>query len=540
MNIFKKNYFIFCALFLICGFLSVYVGLDNTVEFRLYHLWNAHSFVTGRHSVDFAYVGLQAYFNPLFDLQYYYLVKWLNNFPQLFLFLQGFWGALDLFFFYKVIDLLIIEKGQAKTTLILGSLFTACTSYLFIYEIGTSLTDLQLCFLPLCGLYILFKELFKKDIKYKNILLSGVFFGLTAGFKLTFGMYALTIILALLFFIKQINCSLKFFSFLLLGMIIGFFVTGGYWCFFLWQKFGNPIFPYYENFFKTGYSAPVFYNYIYNFPQNFLEWIAFPFFFYNNNQPRVLELVVRDYRWTIGYTIFVIYYCCTIFNIGGFRAKIKESFENFIDIDKMNVLMLFIVFSYIIWIIHFSVIRYLALIEMLLCFIIMLFLYFICTCCKLKKRYIFCVVLLCIFLYTTTLQMLIRRVTPNNVIIDVEDVKIPDNAIVLSYGMETSYLSVYQNPKVKYIYGITDANCAFQYSEKMLAKMKKLLDENKDNLYAIWTYEGLQPYTGSYEHTDRPTIMESDYYIDKNSCKLIYSNYNNDSIAALCKIYKKE
>lgn len=296
MNIFKKNYFIFCTFFLICGFLSVYVGLDNTVEFRLYHLWNAHAFVTGRHSIDFAYVGLQAYFNPLFDLQYYYLVKWLNKFPQLFLFLQGFWGALVLFFFYKIIDLLVIENGQAKICLILGSLFTACTSYLFIYEIGTSLADLQLCFLPLCGLYLLFKELFKQNIKYKNILLSGVFFGLTAGLKLTFGLYALTIIFALLFFIKKINCSLKFFNFFLLGMIVGFFVTGGGWCFFLWQKFGNPIFPYYENFFRTGYSASVFYNYPYNFPQNFLEWIAFPFFFHNNNQPKVLELVVRDYR----------------------------------------------------------------------------------------------------------------------------------------------------------------------------------------------------------------------------------------------------
>lgn len=535
MAIFKRNYFIFCIFFLLCGILSVNFGLDNTTELKLYHLWNPHAFVTGRHSVDFAYLGLQSYFNPLADLPYYYLAKILNNFPKLFLFLQGFWGALILFFFYKIMDLLIVEDSRNKFFIILGSLFACCTSYLFFYELGTSLLDLQLCFLPLWGIYLLLKELFKQEINYKNIAISGLLFGSATGLKLTMALYAVAMFIALLFYIKRISHPFKLFSAFCFGGILGFLITIGYWCYFLWEKFGNPFFPYYGNIFPSEYAENGLYICDYFFPQNWVEWLAFPYFFYNNNQARVFEEVYRDHRLTIGYTLFVVYYVCQIFNFGNFRTKIKEKFRNFIDIDKVNLLILFITFSYIIWIIEFSIIRYLALLEILLSFLIMLFLYFICASLNLKKIFVIFVIGMSLFLYNTTIQMQLR-IKPDNVIFDVQDIKIPDNAIVLSYGMPVNFVSVYQNPKVKYIYGFIDMGYSFLYSEKTKAEMYKLMDENKDNIYAIWGKFGQAPYP--FGERERPEVMLPDYYPDFDSCKSIYNNY--EEIVALCKIYKKE
>lgn len=535
MAVLKRNYFIFCIFFLVCGLLSVHFGLDNTTELKLYHLWNAHAFVTGRHSIDFAYVGLQSYFNPLADLPYYYLAKILNNFPKLFLFLQGFWGALILFFLYKIIDLLIIEESRNKYFLIIGSLFAASTSYLFFYELGTSLLDLQLCFLPLWGIYVLFKELCKQEINYKNIAISGLLFGLATGLKLTLALHALAMFLALLFYIKRIHSPFKFLFAFCFGGIVGFLITIGYWCYFLWTKFGNPFFPYYGNIFPSEYAENGLYICDYFFPQKWTEWIAFPFFFYNNNQARVFEEVYRDHRYTIGYIIFVVYLFCQIFNFGNFREKIKEKFQSFVDIDKVNLLMLFMTFSYVIWIIEFSIIRYLALVELLLGFIILLFLFFICSVLNLKKIFVIFVAGMSLFLYTTTIQIQ-KRVKPYNVIFDVQDIKIPDNAIVLSYGMPACFVSVFQNPNVKYIHGFIDMGYSFLYSEKTKAEMQKLMDENKDNIYAIWGKFGQAPYP--FGERERPEVMIPDFYLDFDSCKSIYNN--NEEIVALCKIYKKE
>lgn len=113
--------------------------------------------------------------------------------------------------------------------------------------------------------------------------------------------------------------------------------------------------------------------------------------------------------------------------------------------------------------------------------------------------------------------------------------KIPDGAIVLSCGMPASFTMVFQNPKARYVYGFTDCGFSFEYSEKSREMIRKLLEENKDNIYAIWSPDGQFQHPEGY--IERPEIMEPDYFVDYNSCKVVVNNHKQT--IGFCKIYQK-
>ena len=114
-------------------------------------------------------------------------------------------------------------------------------------------------------------------------------------------------------------------------------------------------------------------------------------------------------------------------------------------------------------------------------------------------------------------------------LLEIQDMKIPDNSIVVSYGMPTSFVALNQNPKVRYVYGTTDVNYEYEYSEKSRKMVRKLLEENKDKIYAIYS-----------KWTPKNTIvkiLDPGYKIDYDSCKSIYNT--NSYILGLCKIESK-
>lgn len=537
MSFVNKNYFIFAILFLLCGLYSVEIGVDGTMELLFYHYWNGYSFVTRRYleNLDFAFCGVQSYFNPLFDAGFYILSKWLNNFPRLFLFLQGFFPACSLFFLYKIVAQLILYK-KYKIFCCIFTLTFAMSSILFFYQIGTSLIDLQLCCFPLAALFLFFKYS-NSDEKKQYFLAAGagMLLGFSVGFKLTYAMYGLAFFISLCFNYKTFKNPLVFLILWLAGAFSGYMIVNGFWAFYLLKTFGNPFFPFYNNIFHSSYSAFLPYKAVNCLPDSILEWIAYPFFWYaKNDAPKVFMMPYNNLSWVIVYCMVLFYLFSAVFqrvlNINYF-----SSLSKIVNIKAFNFLIVFLTLSYCIWLYSFSVLRYAILMDMFIGFIIFIFVLYLFS--FFNKKFFCYLILSAIFIFQAANMKgyyTWPRKAPENILFFAEDKKIPDNSVVFSAGFPVSFAGVFQNPKSHYVYGFNDPRLHFEYSEKSAEIVNQWILQNPDNLYAIFGKEGYGDFFISEDNE-----IYSGYFIDKESCKIINNNFislDNWLFVALCKI----
>jgi len=91
-----------------------------------------------------------------------------------------------------------------------------------------------------------------KAIELSKFAVAGFFVGVAVAFKLSNG--PLSIAFPVFWMYVAPGGFVKKFIFLVcacFSALLGFFVVYGYWGAILWQHFGNPIYPYYDNFFET-------------------------------------------------------------------------------------------------------------------------------------------------------------------------------------------------------------------------------------------------------------------------------------------------
>jgi hypothetical protein len=82
-------------------------------------------------------------------------------------------------------------------------------------------------------------------------LICGFLGGAGVGLKLTGEIYAISLALMCLFTSGSFTCRIKYVVFLAFGGLIGFAITFSYWGLEMWSRFGNPLFPLFNNIFKS-------------------------------------------------------------------------------------------------------------------------------------------------------------------------------------------------------------------------------------------------------------------------------------------------
>jgi len=344
-------------LLLVCasGAVSVKLGQDFSFDLRNYHLYNSYAMVNNRLLFDIDAITIQRYFNPLLDLPYYFFVKFLNNYPRLVSFLQGTFLGMLLFFVYKIFLNITGNKENSRfITLLL--LIGAGTGAITISELGTVFNDIQIGLLVIFALFlfILKLDLPKKKIE-RGLLLPAIVLGISFGLKLTAGIYVIGMLFAILI---TTRLNLKALSITIIGLIIGFSISGGYWACILWEKFGNPIFPYYNTIFKSEYWLNGNLIDARFFPRDILQWLFYPFYWIKKNNGMVTERWFSDPRVAggiISMLIIIVYM---------FKHKVVRESDRPARM-KMSFLITFQFFSYIAWILQFSIYRYAVLLEIL-------------------------------------------------------------------------------------------------------------------------------------------------------------------------------
>ena len=354
------------VLVLLSGLYSVHLGVSQMWDIRNYHLYNPFAFLHERYLTDVAPAQLQTFYNPTLDLPFYQLIKLLNDWPRLIAFLigalHGFsllcvallaWqllGGIDrmsvgLRLFLSAIALLIGATGAGSTPLI-GS------------WTGDPQTTLPVLVALLFVVHGINRAQTDPTSTLKSLVIAGLFAGLATGLKLTMVIYAVALAASLLVLPRAllVRAALCFSG----GGIIGVLASGGRHYFVMWRLFGNPLFPYYNNIFRSPFAAPEDFADKRYLPKNWVDWLFYPFeWAYDGHPGLVSQLAFRDIR--IATAILLGALAAVTWLVSRLMSQPQRSPIT----PGVRALIIFMIVGYLLWLAIFSQYRYLLTIEML-------------------------------------------------------------------------------------------------------------------------------------------------------------------------------
>lgn len=221
-------------------------GQDANWDLRNYHLYTPMALLNGRWPRDIAVAQLQSWHNPTLDLPLGGLV--LAGAPG---WLVSLWLALPaavaLFFALRLMDRLWPDAASRWRSA--TAALVAITGAATMPEVATSFNDAFVAALALPALWWVSGAQQRNDA-WRGWWLPGLLLGVAAGLKLTAAMYCLGLFAACLC-AGPLRQAAGRVAMLALGGIGGFLASAGWWLWRIWQEHGNPLFPYFNQWFRS-------------------------------------------------------------------------------------------------------------------------------------------------------------------------------------------------------------------------------------------------------------------------------------------------
>jgi len=347
------------------GLSILWLGQDVSWDLRNYHFYNPFAFLTGRMGYDVAVSHVATYYNPLMYIPFYHAVSWLP--PKAMGFLLGFIPGLNVLPIYGIARRVVDLGDSGKTAwFCLGLTLTAVLGMINLAEIGTSYADniLSLPVLTAVWLIVRFREAICASARsgWPVAAAAGLLAGSALGLKLPFAVYCVGICAA--FFGLDAPFWRRFaMAFVFgLGVLAGTALTGGFWLLEMWQRFQNPLFPYFNEVFKSPWGAIGSYRDERFLPKNLAMWLLFPFWF-NVDPAQVGEVGFRDLRFPLLYTLLLVLLVCTLRRRFGKSVDRGAHSGGAGDRATTRFFIVFMVVSFLLWMKMFAVYRYAVVCE---------------------------------------------------------------------------------------------------------------------------------------------------------------------------------
>ncbi|MFH1112356.1 MAG: hypothetical protein V1792_00405 [Pseudomonadota bacterium] len=305
--------------------LSFVLGQDANWDLKNYHLYVPYAVIHGRLTIDHNAAGIQTYSNPTLDLLTTYPLFRVAGPVGHALFI----GALQgLNVIILVLIVTTLQAGQDSSSshrfsMALLAAFLGISGAVSFSEVGTSFGDLTTSVLILLALYSVLRILSASDslLTRRHVIACGLGLGLAAGLKLTNACFAVPILCCLPFFLTENR--LRVTATAAFWVCVGLLLTHGWWSFWLWLHYGNPLFPYFNGIFKSPYFPEISFFDVRFFPRNLIESVFYPFYF--SWLPRTAELPFRDFRFPLGYVCVILVICYFVYSKVTRRPNIKLS-----------------------------------------------------------------------------------------------------------------------------------------------------------------------------------------------------------------------
>jgi hypothetical protein len=292
--------------------------------------------------------------------------------PKAIGFLLGAIPGLNIFLLYGIARQVIRLDSPLRTA---GMCFAAAAVGMLgqtvIAETGTSYGDSVMSLPVLAAVWLILKhrERFAESFRrgWPVAAGAGVLVGATLGVKLPFAVYAVGICAA--FFGLRLPFARRFWlAFIFgLGVLAGAALTSGFWMLEMWERYRNPLFPYFNQFFNSPWGAVGSYRDERFIPKHLAMWLLFPFWF-NYDPIRVGEIPFRDLRFSVLLVRWIWIRC---------RSRATAPHPEAAAPGRPPVTGFFVVFvvaSFVVWMKLFGIYRYIVVCEMLAPIALFLFL----------------------------------------------------------------------------------------------------------------------------------------------------------------------
>ena len=351
----------------LCGLLAVSFGKELNWDLANYHYYNPFVFLHQRWLMDYWPTSfVHVYFTPTLDFLTYFLI---NNFaPKTAIFMLGALHGINIWLLFCIARLLLKTFHQVRYP----DLFALILALLGMYG-PTALTGIgSFQHDDLVSLFVLgfvYLQLtcwikYTQTQKMPRFLFTsaGVLLGLGIGGKLTAAVFAVGAGAALLLIAVPWRQRIGYLVWLGSAVLLGIIFSSGYWMLHLWQQFQNPFFPLLNGIFQSPYFPAHNWKDPRFLPHGWLQTLFYPFYF--SFDGRTGDAEFHDFRFAI---VYVLYAC---YALTLFRKKAVTS-----STIAINWLLLFFLFTYIVWQLYFSIMRYVVALEMLAPLVIFLLLY---------------------------------------------------------------------------------------------------------------------------------------------------------------------
>lgn len=356
---------------ILCGLVSVWLGQDANWDLRNYHFYNAYALIHGRRGFDLAVAHHATFYNPLSDLPFYALVTSLP--PKAVGFAMGLLHGLNFVILLALAwRLLATAPPLARRW---GAIVTAglgMAGAVAVSELGTTFHDNLISLFSLgslLGLVLYYRHLVEapaaKALGF--VLLMGLLAGLGAGLKQPAVVFAIGACAALLLVTTTVPRRF-FLAFAYgLGVLAGIATSDGYWLWRMWTDYGNPLFPYYNQFFKSPWAIEADYLNRTMLPEGWFEWLFYPLAF-TLDPGRVSESPFFDLRPSVLYGLAILVLAAWPLR----RRWMGAGTVTLADRHPGTLVLAFAGVAYVAWLKFFGVFRYLAPLEMLAPLLILL------------------------------------------------------------------------------------------------------------------------------------------------------------------------
>jgi hypothetical protein len=360
------------------GLYSVSKGSDASFDLKSYHFYNAFASLHGRYSFDFYAAFIQGYLNPFLDYPFYGLILWLNDFPRVIAFIQGaLHGAnvvcVAIIAWHLVGHRLVLPTWHRLALTLLATIIGA-TGAGGLSVVGTTTNDIQSaipCMIALTCFIIAIDRAHALDgtplphpkvvrCIYALLAWAGFAMGMAAGSKLTSVIYAIALTANLPFLPRRF--LFKGFVWFGVSSVIGVLISAGPHFVKMYSEFQNPLFPFYNDIFKSPYYDSVRVADLRFIPKSAIEYFTYPFLWgQSTGAALVTELHMRDLRTAVTLVLGIIAMVFLVVTHFTARRPATPRDTNY----GTATLITFVVVSHVIWITSFAIYRYYIPVEML-------------------------------------------------------------------------------------------------------------------------------------------------------------------------------
>ncbi len=344
---------------LACAALSVGLGQSTAWDLRNYHWYNPYALLTGRMGFDQAVAHHATYYNPLIDLPLYGLAQVLPGWACAAA--LGAIQGLNFTFLYLIARAALSPEFLWPRPAAFALAALGVSGGYAIVLLGTTYYDNVVSVPVLASLWLILKHRAAFEAgpyapASRAAILAGALTGFAVGLKLPTAPFGLALLAALLAARAPWPRRLRLTFEGGLAAFAGLMLAGGWWMAVLWAETGNPLFPYFNELFRSDLVSASSFRDQRFIPDSGREALLFPFLFAADWRV-ASDWPVQDWKIAAAYVLVPV---------AAIVAAIRmASTLPIVPWTAARILFAWSAAAYLSWIAVFGIARYVAPLEMI-------------------------------------------------------------------------------------------------------------------------------------------------------------------------------